>query len=133
MANKPLKESLLRNALRDPSRFPEGRISFIEPAKGADVGLPDCLVATEDCWVPLELKRGKSIIKELRPTQRLWHRSSISFGIKTYGLTLCSDYSVLLFELKLHPGGFSAELSELFIQSFELDSIDYVSLYMALD
>jgi len=129
--NKPLKESLLRNALRDPIRFPVGRISFIEPANGSDVGLPDCLIAVSDQLKPLELKRGMSVVKELRPTQRLWHRTSISFGVKSYGLTLCSDYSVMLFGLRL-AGGFSGELHETLIGTFELHFIDYGDLSNAM-
>jgi len=132
VSNKPLKESLLRNALRDVNRFPEGRIGFIEPANGSDVGLPDCLVAIGDRWKPLELKRGNSVIKELRPTQRLWHRTSLSFGIRTHGLVLRSDYSVILFEIKL-SGGFSSELSEAIVCEFELDFIDYAVLSLAMD
>lgn len=62
-------------------------------------------------WVPLELKRGNSVVAGLRPTQRLWHRNSLNLGIQTYGMTLRQDESVSLVALRL-SGGFNGDLLE---------------------
>lgn len=109
--------------MRDVTRFPSGTVSFSEPGLGSDFGLPDAWVANAPAWTPVELKRGPSVVKELRPTQRLWHRNSLSLGIQTYGMTLRSDGTVALVALRL-SGGFMSELLEDALGEVDLPSLD---------
>lgn len=64
--------------------------------------MPDSWVACHGRWEPMELKRGPSVVNELRPAQRLWHRTSLKLGIPTHGATIeHSGGRVLIFRLTL--------------------------------
>ena len=101
----------LRKILRDQKKFPPGSVSFIEPARGSDFGLPDTMVLIGGLFIPIELKRGPSVVKELRPSQKVWHKLSISMGGRTYGATLDGS-SVKLYEIRLPGGSLSNKLEE---------------------
>lgn len=102
MRKGTVRESELRKILRDHGRFPIGSVSFCEYGLGGDPGLPDSWIdGGAGHWLPLELKRGPSVAKELRPSQRLWHRTSIERGIRTFGATLTTGGVVIGFELGL--------------------------------
>ena len=111
-SNMTVLESNLRALLRETARFPSGTVTFCEFAKGGDPGMPDCWIAGNLClitgkrhWLPTELKRGPSVLKALRPSQRLWHRTSIELGIRTFGMTISySGESIDVFELGLSNG-----------------------------
>ena len=60
----------------------------------------------------MELKRGPSVVKALRPAQRLWHRSTLSLGIPTFGLTLKMDGVSCLMVALSCSGGILGELNE---------------------
>ena len=94
-------EADLRHIMQDDSKFPTGTVTFVEHGKGGDAGAPDTFFA-HDRWIPLELKMGPSVVKELRPTQRRWHLISLLLGITTYGATIDGDV-VILYELGLSP------------------------------
>ena len=111
-------ESDLRRLTRDERRFPPGTVSFFEPGVGSDFGLPDCFFAglfpgMFRHWVPCELKRGPSVLKELRPSQRLWHRNSLHLGIPTYGASISLDEDrISIFKLSLIGKKISGDLIE---------------------
>ena len=126
---KTVLEADLRHILRDVRRFPSGTVSFCEFARGGDAGLPDCWLAGRNQWLPLELKRGGSVLKGLRPTQHAWHRDSLELGIKTWGLTIASNTKkVLLFEFVLVNG----QLNEALLQSFEPQDVKYSTIVAAI-
>ena len=104
-------ESELRRTMRGWPEYDQGLISFIEPARGSDVGISDCLFTTSLGLVPVELKRGPSVVRELRPAQRAWHRCQLHAGINTYGLTILRNRTVVLFRLAL-SGGIMSDLKE---------------------
>lgn len=104
-------ESKLRKLLRAWPEYQTGLISFVEPARGSDVGIADCMFTTARGLVPVELKRGPSVAKELRPAQRAWHRMQLHAGMPTYGLTALQDGSVKMFSLSL-SGGLMSEMVE---------------------
>lgn len=126
-------EKDLRKVMRDPERFPLGSVSFVEPARGSDVGLPDTFVVINRHHVALELKRGKSVVRELRPSQRLWHKSAILMGVKTYGATLTAEGDVLLVAIQLPGGTLSSELTEVTVSSVSLDQFTHKWLRLALN
>lgn len=105
MGRRPVLESKLRKLIRDPMRFDDGSVSFIEYGHGGDAGIPDTLVHWEDRLVPLELKRGPSVLKALRPAQRLWHRTTLTNGAQTFGASIeaskgwSGGFVIWLFEL----------------------------------
>jgi hypothetical protein len=105
-------EGDLRKLLRDLKRFPSGAISFCEFGKGGDPGLPDSFLAGARHWIPLELKRGKSVVRNLRPSQRKWHRDSLERDIPTYGATIIGEapHRILIMRLLLINGELSEEL-----------------------
>ena len=50
----------------------------------------------------MELKRGPSVVKELRSAQRLWHRTSLKLGIQTFGASIdLSGGQVSVFRITL--------------------------------
>ena len=104
-------ESELRKTIRGWPEYDQGLISFVEPARGSDVGLADCLFTTSIGLVPMELKRGPSVVRELRPAQRAWHRCQLHAGVNTYGLTILRNRAVVLFQLAL-SGGLMSEITE---------------------
>lgn len=118
MASKP-KESLLRQTIKEWPQYEDGRVTFIEPGMGSDIGLPDTLFNSnvDGKLVPIELKRGKSVIAELRPSQRIWHRQQLFHGNQTYGLLLTPYSASILYALSL-SGGLMSELQELQIGSW---------------
>lgn len=119
---KTVLEGDLRKLLRDDARFPSGTVTFCEWAPGGDPGMPDSWVACHGRWEPLELKRGSSVVKELRPAQRLWHRTSLKLGIPTHGLTI------------EHTGGrvlvFRLILNERVLEEVLLEEVDSNSLQL---
>ena len=125
-------EKDLRKVMRDLERFPLGSVSFVEPARGSDVGLPDTFVVIKRHHTALELKRGKSVVRELRPSQRLWHKTAILMGVRTYGATLTAEGEVLLVTLLLPGGKLSSELTEMIMSSVSLDQFTYKWLCEAL-
>lgn len=118
--------------MRDSSRFPIGCVSFVEPGLGADTGLPDTFVLINGLFVPLELKRGQSVVKELRPSQRLWHRTSIMRGARTYGAAIGSDNLVRLYEMIGSSGSLSGPLSEKLLSSVFVGLFTHQSLITGL-
>ena len=114
-------EADLRFILRDESRFPFGTVSFCEFARGGDPGFPDSMIAGPRHWIPTELKRGGSVVKNLRPTQRRWHRTSLELGIPTYGMSISlNGKQVLVFSLGLDSGG----LNEYLIEAIEPEELE---------
>lgn len=111
MGRMRVHESELRKAIRRWQEYEAGLVSFIEPAVGADTGLPDTLFLVRGQLVGVELKRGESVVRELRPSQRAWHRGTLHNGGQTYGLTLRNDGQVLMVALQL-SGGETSELTE---------------------
>jgi hypothetical protein len=82
-------------------------------------------------FIPIELKRGKSVVAHLRPSQKSWHKLSLSLGGRTYGATLVADPEgdqVILFELKLPGGSLSGKLEEVELWRFSLLQFNYASL-----
>lgn len=124
---RKVMESELRRRMRDAAFFPEGLATFIEPGQGADSGVSDTLVAIEGILVPIELKRGRSVLSGLRPSQRAWHRTQASNGVRTYGATLTQDCLVLVYRIAL-TGGIMSELTELLIGTSSLQLFDYSDL-----
>ena len=118
MAVKQSLEGDLRTILRDAQtdeNIDLTRLQFIEHGKGGDPGFPDCLVSVTHHgprMIGVELKRGKSVVGELRPTQRLWHKSMLMAGHVTFGLTLVTREkkrrTIDLFQLLLASDGTSA-------------------------
>ena len=104
-------ESELRRTIRGWPEYEKGLISFIEPSRGSDVGIADCLLTTSIGLVPIELKRGPSVVRELRPAQRAWHRCQLHAGVNTYGLTILRNRAVALFQLAL-SGGIMSDITE---------------------
>jgi hypothetical protein len=133
---KKLLESHLRRQLREDKRFADGTVTLLEPGKGSDTGLPDSFFAVNGHWEPIELKRGHSVISELRPSQKRWHRNSLYHGIQTYGLLLRRDESVLMVALAL-SGGLMSELLEHPLAEFKLyefnhgDVVNAISSYIS--
>lgn len=111
MGRMRVQESQLRKMIRSWPEHEQGMVSFVEPAVGADTGLPDTLFLLKGHLVGIELKRGESVVKELRPSQRRWHRSTLHNGGQTYGLTLRNDDNVLLVAIHL-SGGVMSDLLE---------------------
>lgn len=111
MGRMKVHESELRRHIRSWPQHEQGLISFIEPGLGADTGFPDTTFLIGAYQVPIELKRGRSVVKELRPSQRAWHRATLHAGGITYGITLLNDGSVLMVRLAL-SGGLMSELQE---------------------
>ena len=116
-------EKDLRRVLQDPDRFPLGSVSFVEPGLGATHGLPDTFVLVAGRFTPLELKRGRSVVKELRPTQKLWHKSIIMRGAKSFGAAIAKDGSVRFFELFMRGVSISCDLEEEQIVHLPADAI----------
>lgn len=117
-------ESHLRSILRDDLRFPSNRITFTEFAKGGSSGVVDCWFAHGGRWNPLELKLGSSVVKNLRPTQRRWHRDSLELGIPTYGASI-DDNVVRVFELYLKAGTIKEKLRGVYsVDSFCIADLD---------
>lgn len=112
MASRP-KESLLRQLIRQWPEYEDGRVMFIEPGMGSDVGLPDTMMNSDldSKLIPVELKRGRSVVSELRPSQRIWHRQQLYHGNRTYGLLLTHGSSSILYALSL-SGGLLSEIQE---------------------
>lgn len=130
-------EKDLRRVLQDPDRFPIGSVSFVEPGLGATHGLPDTFVLVTGRFTPLELKRGLSVVKELRPTQRLWHKSIIIRGASSFGAAIAKDGSVRFFQLFMWGRSISSGLGEEQIAHLPADVIsqdfDYDKLCRILD
>ena len=125
MARIKVKENQLRGAIRSWPEHEDGKISFIEPGLGSDTGIADCLFIVGAHWVPVELKRGPSVVKELRPSQRAWHRASLHHGAQTFGLSLRNDGSVIMVALGL-AGGLMSELIETQMMSWQnMGQLDY--------
>lgn len=93
-------EKDLRTLLRSEDRFPSGAISFTEYGRGGDSGVCDCWFAFDRRWNPLELKRGAQVLNRLRPSQIRWHKDSLSFGIRTFALSLHRGV-ITMYELSL--------------------------------
>jgi hypothetical protein len=125
-------EKDLRKVMRDLERFPLGSVSFVEPARGSDVGLPDTFVVVDGHHTALELKRGNSVVRELRPTQRLWHKTAILIGAKTYGATLRSSGAVSIVRILLPGGHIGSELTEEPIVSLPIERYCYDIVLRAL-
>lgn len=89
----------LRALLRDERRFPFGTVTFTEFAKGGDAGAPDSWIAALSHAQPVELKRGKSALKGLRPSQKQWHLSCAVYGVRTYGLAIDTTGAIRLFRM----------------------------------
>lgn len=89
----------LRALLRDESRFPFGTVTFTEFAMGGDAGAPDSWIAALSHAQPVELKRGKSALKGLRPSQKQWHLSCAVYGVRTYGLAIDTTGTIRLFRM----------------------------------
>lgn len=113
-----LKEGELRKVIRSWPEYDAGMITFIEPGKGSDIGVSDCLLTMDGRLVPLELKRGSAVLAQLRPSQRAWHRDQLANGVGTFGLTLVDNGSVMMFKLRL-TGGRLGNLTEAFLKSWE--------------
>lgn len=124
MGRMKVHENQLRSTVRGWGAYEAGLISFIEPGLGADTGLPDCLLLVGRHWEPVELKRGPSVVKELRPSQRRWHRASLANGAQTYGLTLRNDGMVVMVALGL-TGGLMSELFETALLTKPLASLSH--------
>lgn len=124
MAKMKVLESTLRNALKDEERFPIGTVTLVEPGLGSDFGLPDSFIVGQTHWEPCELKRGNSVVKGLRPTQRRWHRQSLHLGVQTYGMTLRNDGVVNVVAIRL-AGGLMGGLSEELLREVDLTKLDY--------
>lgn len=120
--NQPLEKDL-RSILRDERRFPLGTITFTEYAMGGDSGAPDSWFIADDHWQPLELKRGPSVVKKLRPTQIRWHKDSLIRNVRTYGATIHNGW-VAVFELGIKKSG----LTEKFWCDFPQDEFSYTDL-----
>lgn len=93
-------ESDLRKLLRDRTKFNEEDFVFIEHGRGGDAGLPDVMLIEGKKFVPIELKKGPSVLKKLRPTQRGFHKQMAMLMVPTFGLTLHKD-QVIMFRLKV--------------------------------
>ncbi len=117
-------ESALRLKIRTWDEYVDGFVSFVEPSIGSDVGISDCLFTIKSKLVPVELKRGRSVLRELRPSQRMWHRTQLHNGIKTYGLLLLRDDSVELYRLSL-SGGFASDFIETLLLETDLESMSF--------
>lgn len=113
MAKARVKESLIRQVIRTWPEYEDGRVCFIEPGLGSDTGLSDTMFNSDldGRLIPVELKRGKSVVSELRPSQRIWHRQQLHWGNRTYGLVLRLDSSVRMMALSL-SGGLMSEIQE---------------------
>lgn len=128
MKRTTVLESDLRNILRDESRFPMGTVSFCEFGKGGDPGFPDTMIAVTPNWQPLELKRGRAIIKHLRPTQRRWHKTSLLLCIPTFGAAY-DGAKVRLFKLSI---GKKRQLCESVIGCWPETQFNYRELRAAI-
>ena len=130
MKNSAVLESDLRSILRDEERFPLGTVSFCEWARGGDPGLPDTWVAVAPLWAPVELKRGRGVIKGLRPSQRRWHKTSLLLNVPTFGLTY-DGTKVYLLELKLDD---KRRLTEMTMVCWQEKTFNYEELvkYLAI-
>lgn len=117
-------ESQLRGLIKNWPEYDAGLVSFVEPGLGADTGVADCLFLIDAQLTPVELKRGLSVVKELRPSQRAWHRALLHAGARTYGLTLTGMVSVILFKLSL-SGGLMSDLEEAEIDSYSLSNFTF--------
>lgn len=126
MGRALVQESQLRKHIRAWPETEAGYVTFIEPAvgAGADVGVSDCLITVRGQMRPVELKRGDSVVKELRPSQRRWHRLNLHSGLQTYGLTLRNDGQVVMFAIGL-AGGLMSELIERKIMRCSLEELNY--------
>lgn len=98
------RESELRQILRDESRFDPLAVSFCEFGLGGDPGLPDTWFAFNNRWNAFELKRGKGVAKQLRPSQIRWHKGSLRFGIRTFGMTISADAQMVDVIEIIRPG-----------------------------
>lgn len=125
-----LLESKLSKHVRSWPEYDLGLITFIEPGKGSDIGITDCLMNIDRRLVPIELKRGSAVLTQLRPSQRAWHRDQLANGVQTFGLTLVDNGSVRLFRIVL-TGGRSGNLIESFLKSWE--SMEDVSFGQLID
>ena len=125
-----LKESELRKVIRSWPEYDAGMITFIEPGKGSDIGVSDCLLTMDGRLVPLELKRGSDVLSQLRPSQRAWHRDQLANGVDTFGLTLVDTAHVKLFKVEL-TGGRLGNLRQSFLKSWE--STEDVSFGQLID
>ena len=103
----------------------------MEPGRGADSGLPDTFVLAFGRFIPIELKRGRSVVKELRPSQRMWHKSSILLRAATFGATI-HDGVVDVFQLILLEHSLAGKLDELLLATIRADSFSYSYLVDAL-
>lgn len=135
MGKRPVLESKLRKMMRDPERFQDGAVSFVEWARGGDAGMPDTFIHKGDRLVPLELKRGESVVKELRPAQRLWHRTALTMGTPTYGATIVEDdawsggFRILIYSIELRWG---RTLVEVLLETISYDAFCLDTLRSAL-
>lgn len=114
---RPIIENDLRKLIRTWPEYNAGLITFIEPARGSDVGVSDCLFTHRHALVPVELKLGPSVVKALRPSQRAWHRTQLHAGLPTYGFSLRKQGDALLFRLAL-SGGLMSDITETLLHRF---------------
>lgn len=123
MAGSRVLEGDLRKIMRDPMRFPSGTLFFGEFGHGGDPGLPDAWLAGNSRWLPLELKKGNSVVKALRPSQRKWHRESLERGIATYGATIrgVGSQNVLIVRIVL----VGSTLMEEYVADIAADELTY--------
>lgn len=128
MARMTVKESALRRHIRTWDEYLAGLVSFIEPAVGSDTGLPDTLFLLRGRLVPIELKRGESVVRELRPSQRSCHRSTLHAGGQTYGLTVREDKQVLMYALHLE-GGLASELGERKLMRCDISELTFTVVF----
>lgn len=103
-------EAWLRSWLRagwdDAERGPLG---WIEPGRGATVGMPDCLLPIGQVWIPAELKAAVSLHANYsffaRATQSRFHRLARMRGFATIFLVVCADDIIAFpFDLRLKKG-----------------------------
>lgn len=134
MGKRPVLESKLRKMMREPQRFKGGAVSFVEWAQGGDAGIPDTLIHMGNHLVPLELKRGESVVKELRPAQRLWHRTALTMGTPTYGATIVKDAAWSGgFRIKIYSIGLRERtLIEVLLETISYDAFCFDTLRSAL-
>lgn len=76
-------------------------------------------------------------MKELRPTQKLWHKSIIMRGASSFGSAIAKDGSVRFFQLFMRGVSLSFDLEEEQIVHLPADTVrdefDYARLCRILD
>lgn len=116
-------EKDLRALLQRPALFPSGTVSFCEPAKGSDTGLPDTFIAGPGILFGVELKRGDADpVKMLRPSQFRWHKTCALLNIPTYCFSIDGD-AILIYRFRISST--HKELTSELLASLNKDKFDY--------